>query len=131
MSRLFLIALFAFVSAACSNDSVLDRADAAPLKPAEVKPEPPRNLICERVALENPKLQCTPELTDAGELHTHTARLLIDGQHVVCAVNSSQVSAVCGPMFVAPQQAPQAQQPQPKPKAKWADDVKTKAPPKK
>jgi hypothetical protein len=79
-------------------------------------PPPPRNLVCERLALENSKAPCVPEMSDAGELHTHTARITIDGQVIVCALNSSQVSAVCGPMFAAVQQA----QPQPAkaPKAK-------------
>jgi hypothetical protein len=120
LASLAVLVLFVAACVAC-------QADAAPpvaSTPADAKLNAPtveRNLICERVALENPKLQCTPELTDAGELHTHTARLLIDGQHVVCAVNSSQVSAVCGPMFVAPQQHQQpqpAKKPAPKAKAK-------------
>ena len=65
-----------------------------------------RNFVCERLALENSKAPCEPELTDAGELHTHTARITLDGQVIVCALNSSQVSAVCGPMFTAPQAPP-------------------------
>ena len=56
-------------------------------------------------------------MTDAGEHHTHTARITIDGQVIVCALNDGQVSAVCGPMFAGPAQQPQQPPQQPAPKS--------------
>lgn len=122
MSRLALIALFAFI-AACSDSSAA-KPQAAQAPSAALTPAPgpvpvqgnvslaPRNLVCERLALENQKAPCVPEMTDAGEHHTHTARITLDGQVIVCALNDGQVSAVCGPMFAAPAQQPAQQQPE-------------------
>jgi hypothetical protein len=99
MTRLALLVLFVFLGA-CSNDSILDKADAAPIVPVPLPVAKPRNFVCERLALENPKVPCEPELTDEGELHMHRARITIDGQTVVCGLPSNAISVGCGPMFV-------------------------------
>jgi hypothetical protein len=111
-----------FLVSACSADAappapVADAPKAVTVAGVALPMAPPRNLVCERLALENSKAPCVPELTDAGELHTHTARITIDGQVIVCALNSSQVSAVCGPMFAAVRQ-----------EAEFAGPVRTKKP---
>jgi hypothetical protein len=59
----------------------------------------PRNLVCERVAVVTPKAVCVPEMSDAGDTHTHSARVTLEGDKpvtVVCALNAGQISMVCG-----------------------------------
>lgn len=92
-------------------------------KPEPPKPLPQRNLICERLALENEKIPCAPESTDRGELHWHRARILIDGQYHVCTLNDQQPSAVCVPLFYAPQQPPEPEK-KPEPETKPASPAK-------
>lgn len=86
------------ILAACTTTT------AAPSTHVEAKPDAgvptPRNFVCERVAVANPNATCTPELTDAGEHHTHSARVTIDKNVVSCIVNDAQVGVVCGPLFV-------------------------------
>lgn len=94
------------------------KADAILAKVQDLKS--PRNFICERLAAENPKAGCEPEYTDVGDLHEHTARITVNGGQMVCAVNTQQPVAVCGPQFFVPkqEQAPQADQPKTEPKKK-------------
>lgn len=91
-------------------------APSQPAQPAQGSAAPPipsltRNLVCERLALENSKAPCVPEENGDDSLHTHRARVTIDGQTIVCALNSQQVSVVCGPMFMPQQRAPEAEAP--------------------
>jgi hypothetical protein len=81
--------------------------------------EPPRNLVCERVAAINPKAPCVPEMTDVGGTHTHTARVTLSSPSeqpvtLVCALTSGQISMVCGELEQAPSRKPSDAQGAPK-----------------
>lgn len=85
------ILVLSLLAAACSAPSKFDPA--------------PRNLVCERVAIISPKAKCTPELSGAGELASHTARVTFDvttedkktaTRVVACGLNASQLGMVCG-----------------------------------
>ena len=116
MTRLALILVFA----ACSSkqppvpvpvhsESPCPAAAGSAVSPVLAQPvsSEVRNFVCERLHAENEKAPCEPEYTDVGELHTHTARITIQGQTVACAINAQQVSVVCGPLFyVAPPSKP-------------------------
>jgi hypothetical protein len=67
---------------------------------------PPRNLVCERVALLSPDAACVPELSGTGALDTHTARVTLKGATaaVVCGLNAGQLSMACGTLETAPAQ---------------------------
>lgn len=83
-----------------------------------------RNFVCERLAEEgNTKARCVPEQSDVGEHHAHSARITIDGQTIICAVNDTALSVVCAPMFYQPQQATEDAAA----KAEFAGPVKGKA----
>jgi hypothetical protein len=118
---MFRLSLLTLVLVACSSQPPAP----APTKPAgsaapadagvHVDSVPaPRNLVCERLAIENPKPPpCVPEVSGGDAVNTHRARITIDGQTVVCTVNNGQPAAVCTPMFMAvqkPEQAPSAAQ---------------------
>lgn len=62
-------------------------------------PPPPRNFVCERLAVVNEKATCKPELSGVGDLSTHTARVTIDKDTLACALNAGQVSMVCAPLI--------------------------------
>jgi hypothetical protein len=66
----------------------------------------PRNFVCERVAVLNPKAKCDPELTDEEPLHTHMAVVTVEddkGKTVLaCGMNAAQLSMVCGPLQAPP-----------------------------
>src|SRR5687767_4071234 len=85
MKSLLALSLFA----ACSSAN----AD----KPA---PTPPRNLVCERVALLNAKADCKPEFTDEGDMHVHTARVTVEKTTLVCGLSVGQLAMACGGMEV-------------------------------
>lgn len=65
-----------------------------------------RNYVCERIKLADKSATCTPEYTDAGERHTHSAIVTVGMQTLACAMNDTTLSVVCGPLVA--QQAPAA-----------------------
>lgn len=67
----------------------------------------PRNLVCERVRALDAKATCIPELTDVGDLHTHTARVTTGKDTVICGLNVGQLSMVCGALQGQPAQPAQ------------------------
>lgn len=81
-------------------------ANASPLDSKAEPAKPPRNLVCERVAVKTPKAECVPEYTDAGELHAHTARVTIGESTSVCGINVGQLLVVCdNGLFFVPKEA--------------------------
>jgi hypothetical protein len=109
MRNVLLTALLVF-SAACNaaNGSKLD-------------PQP-TNLVCDRVALLNKDAECTPELTDVGELHTHRARVKVTSKEgtslSACVLNDRTIAMQCDGLL--PAEKPQAQPQQPAPAAEPA-----------
>lgn len=94
MRTLILLCLLALAACSTSNASKLDPAA--------------RNLVCERIAVLNAKATCTPEFTDAGDAHIHTARVSFqvkgdDGKPVTvvqaCGIAAAQASMVCGDLL--------------------------------
>lgn len=81
-----ILALFA----GCSSPSKADPAPAA--MPA------PKNLVCERIKLVDEKAKCEPELTDAGEMHAHRARIDQGKGIVACSITAAMVTMACGPL---------------------------------
>lgn len=69
----------------------------------------PRNFVCERVSIANPKATCVPELNDND---THSARVTVEGDTVSCTLKPmTSLAVVCGGMFVAPQPPQPAAEP--------------------
>lgn len=107
--------LFALVLAlsACTHYVA---APAQPSAPKAIKPDPAtaqakkeRNFVCESFAAVNDKAACVPEMTDAGERHTHTARVTLDQQIIRCALNDATASVVCSPLIYFPPPEPETQ----------------------
>lgn len=103
--------LIAIAIAACSDSS------ASKLDP---QPEPARNLVCERVAIGNPKAACVPEVSGGDAINTHRARVTLEKETVSCSINNQTLSVVCdGLFYVAPkQEAAKAAAPKSEPKKK-------------
>lgn len=103
--------LIAIALTACIKQAPAPQAPKA--EPAKVEPLPaqsngelklmpsaPRNFVCESFAAVNPKAVCTPEESGAGEFHTHSARVAIDGMLVSCMKNDRTPSVVCTDLIV-------------------------------
>ncbi len=107
-------ALLALALAACSTSSASKLDD----KPAD---PPPRNLVCERVAIGNPNAKCDAEVSGGDALNTHRARVTVEKNTVSCSINNQTLSVVCDGLFY--QAAKQPEEPKlttadGKPKAK-------------
>jgi hypothetical protein len=82
---------------------------SACVSPSTAATPPARNFVCERLAKLNPDAQCSPEYTDVGERHTHSAVVTFQAkapeatQLSSCVINDSQVAMICGPLAVVPQ----------------------------
>lgn len=92
-------ALICLALTAC-NGANASKLDTPPTK---------RNLVCERVAILNPKAECKPELSGEGDVVAHTARVSMQDDKGnkatdVCALNAASVSMVCGPLLFQPKQ---------------------------
>lgn len=106
------IAILLIALTACTSGSKEPEVQAAPA--AKVAAPPPRNFVCERVKIANETAKCTPEYTDAGEHHTHSARVEVGKKIVSCVINDATVSVVCGDLIAAPQPPAQPQPEEPK-----------------
>jgi hypothetical protein len=75
-----------------------------PALAAASSPPAPVNFVCSRVKLLDASATCTPEFTDAGDRHTHSAIVTVGKEHHACVLNDTVVGVVCGPLIVQPQQ---------------------------
>lgn len=103
-----------------ADDDAASAASGAPAaKPGElVAKAAPRNFVCERFAYVNKNAQCFPEYSDAGDRHTHSARVVIDQQMIACIINDVTPSVVCTDLITVPAPAPQPEPPPPPSSAK-------------
>lgn len=62
----------------------------------------PRNFVCERIAVLDPKATCQPELSDVGSGHVHTARVTQGTVTMSCAVSLGQYAMACGKLLADP-----------------------------
>lgn len=103
--------------AALHGDRIHKAKERADRYWAEQDPEPapaPRNFVCESFAAVNPKATCTPEMTDVGQYHMHSARVVIDQTLIRCVINDAAASVVCAPLIYSPPQEPAKDEPTPK-----------------
>ncbi len=81
--------------AACSQSQASKLDD----KPAPT--QPPRNFVCERLAIADKEAKCDPEWTHE---NIHTARVTQKGGTFSCGLAVGALSVVCDPLFAKVQE---------------------------
>ena len=105
--------VLALVLVACTRPAPVAPQQPAPapvvdrdVKPENVSPAPPTNLVCEAFKGVNPQALCAPHHTDVGELHIHTATITLQGQQLACRQDTTMLGVLCSDPIVIKQQPP-------------------------